>query len=142
MTVKDLKREDIPLLISANKYFSDGWNENMLTSAFDSCNFFGKIAFTDNEFSGFITYSVALDTADINDIFVFEKFRKKGIAKTLLKQVISDLKSKGVNKLFLEVREGNIPAKNLYEFFGFKLLSVRKKYYGDGENAINYYMDL
>ena len=40
-----------------------------------------------------------------------------------------------LKKLFLEVRESNLPAISLYEKYGFIKISQRKKYYKDGENA-------
>ena len=38
--------------------------------------------------------------------------------------------------MFLEVRSSNTPAINLYKKAGFTNLSVRKKYYDDGEDAV------
>jgi ribosomal-protein-alanine N-acetyltransferase len=38
--------------------------------------------------------------------------------------------------LFLEVRRSNTPAIRLYRSLGFYALGVRKKYYPDGEDAI------
>jgi ribosomal-protein-alanine N-acetyltransferase len=44
-------------------------------------------------------------------------------------------------KIFLEVAENNIPARKLYEKYGYKQLAVRKKYY-DGIDAIIMEKDL
>jgi len=38
--------------------------------------------------------------------------------------------------VFLEVRESNAPARALYGRAGFVSIAVRKKYYGDGEDAV------
>ena len=48
----------------------------------------------------------------------------------------SKLVSLGVNKVFLEVRSSNISAIALYEKKGYTKISVRKKYYADGEDAL------
>jgi ribosomal-protein-alanine N-acetyltransferase len=37
--------------------------------------------------------------------------------------------------LSLEVRISNIPAQNLYKKFGLEIVSVRKDYYSDHEDA-------
>jgi ribosomal-protein-alanine N-acetyltransferase len=42
-----------------------------------------------------------------------------------------------INKIFLEVRESNLPARKLYEGVGFKKMGIRKNYY-QTENAVNY----
>ena len=40
------------------------------------------------------------------------------------------------NDIFLEVRESNIAAIQLYKRYHFEQVGVRKSYYQDGENAI------
>ena len=38
--------------------------------------------------------------------------------------------------VFLEVKRTNFPAINLYLSFGFEEINIRKKYYSDGEDAL------
>lgn len=40
------------------------------------------------------------------------------------------------SSITLEVNENNLPAKNLYLKYGFKILGIRKHYYSTGDNAI------
>lgn len=140
MNVRPLFESDIAFLTSACGDFPDAWNEEMLLSAFRAGNFYGFIAEeTENgkTFSvGFITYSMNIDTADLQDLYVREDFRKGGVGYALLLNFIDDAKKRGAEKLFLEVRESNLPAIRLYEKAGFTFLSVRRKYYSDGENAV------
>lgn len=146
MSLRALSEKDIPFLVSARETFSDAWNENMLLSAFRAGNFYGFIAedLSDGKSlpMGFITYSVNFDTADLQDLFVAENYRGKGIARSLVSAFISAAGEKGVKKLFLEVRESNAAAIRLYEKAEFKRISVRKKYYADGENALIYVKEL
>ncbi len=139
MTVRPLYKTDIPFLVSAREYFSDAWDEKMLVSAFRAGNFYGFIAEEKRGGGilpiGFITYSVNVDTADMQDLYVLSEKRRQGVGDALCGAFIDDAKSRGVKKLFLEVRESNLPAVKLYEKVGFTFLSVRKKYYSDGENA-------
>lgn len=135
MKIRALYKTDIPFLVSARDSFPDAWDEKMLLSAFNAGNFFGFIA-ENGAPAGFITYSVNIDTADLQDLFVAENYRRKGVAYALIASFIKDAKSRGVKKLFLEVRESNTPAITLYKKAGFDLISVRNKYYSDGENAL------
>ena len=64
-----------------------------------------------------------------------ESRRGNGVGKALVSAFVSEVKSRGVKKIFLEVRESNASAIKLYRSAGFTFLSVRKKYYADGENA-------
>jgi len=76
------------------------------------------------------------DEAELHYLEVFEDFRQRGIGKELLKQLLGELKKRGVKKLLLEVSEKNIPARGLYEKFGFRQVGIRKNYYPDGSDAI------
>ena len=42
----------------------------------------------------------------------------------------------GISSITLEVNSNNIPAKNLYEKFGFNVVGFRKKYYNNIDDAI------
>ena len=63
--------------------------------------------------------------------------QRKGIGSQLLKAGLDKLTENG-DQCFLEVRDGNAKARAFYEKHGFKLYSVRKKYYSDGEDAALY----
>ena len=136
MKIRALYKTDIPFLVSACESFPDAWDEKMLLSAFKAGNFFGFIVEDGVLPKGFITYSVNIDTADLQDLFVAENYRKKGVGNALIASFIKDTCARGVKKLFLEVRESNTPAINLYKKAGFNLVLIRKKYYSDGENAL------
>lgn len=63
--------------------------------------------------------------------------QRKGIGSQLLKAGLDKLTENG-DQCFLEVRDGNVKARAFYEKHGFKLYSIRKKYYSDGEDAALY----
>ena len=139
MIFRQITKEDIPLLTSSKNYgFTDGWTEEMLLSAFDGGRFFGFILERENAPAGYVTLDKGLDDADIEEIFVFPQFRKLGVATLLIKKVVEELKVQGINRLLLEVREGNHPARRLYEKNNFIKINERKKYYQNGENAVIY----
>lgn len=86
---------------------------------------------------GFIDYWVTFDSATIDQIAVKKSDRNQGFAKILLEKSINDLKELGeVSFLTLEVRTSNEPAINLYKSFGFQKVTIKEKYYDDGEDAI------
>ena len=137
MTFSFLGEKQVDLIASLHeKHFADGWNKNMLIDAFKGGRFFCESAMDGDKVLGLITYSIALDEADIEGVVTAREHRRKGIGKLLVIEAEKTLKSKGVKKVFLEVREGNIPAKALYEACGYSPVSVRKNYYPDGENAV------
>lgn len=135
MIVRELLKSDIDKIVNLEKEFDDGWNFNQLSSAFDGGRFYSLGAFDGQNLIAFVSFSVAIDTSDIEMVLVSSAYRRKGIAKTLIENAQNKLINLGVKKVFLEVRESNVPAKALYGGLGYKEISVRKNYYPDGENA-------
>ena len=137
MNIFLLSEKDIPNILALyKKDFPDGWTENMLRSGFNGGRLIALGAKNGNNLIGVITASVGLDDADIEGVVIDSAFRKNGVATALIEEVEKQIFNNGVNRILLEVREGNIPARSLYEKVGFKTISVRKKYYADGENAL------
>ena len=137
MTVKKLSVSAVDLIVDLYKdHFSDGWNKEMLVSSFNGGRFLCLGAFDNETLVGIITLTLGLDDADIEMVFTSPSFRKKGVADLLIENAINELKNQDLNKVLLEVRESNLPAKNLYFKHGFEQISIRKKYYSDGENAV------
>ena len=81
-----------------------------------------------------------MDECHVTNIAVHSDYRKQGIASKLIKKMFNLCKEHQSAYILLEVRANNIPAKNLYEKFGFKSDGIRKGYYknpdGTHEDAI------
>ncbi|MBQ47018.1 MAG: ribosomal-protein-alanine N-acetyltransferase [Zetaproteobacteria bacterium] len=80
---------------------------------------------------------VNVDQIDLLFIYVRPNFRKEGVGHLLMNEFIewSEHTAKA-NDIFLEVRESNIAAIQLYKRYNFEKVGVRKSYYQDGETAI------
>lgn len=80
---------------------------------------------------------VVFEEAHVMNIAVLEEYRRKGIAGKLLELMMQEASKRDAQSMFLEVRQSNIPARNLYQKYGFTPVSVRKRYYSDNnEDAI------
>ncbi len=112
------------------------WSYKMLVSSFESPNFIGLVAEDGGEIIGYGGVTVQVDSADIDNIAVSENFRNAGVGTALLRALIDSVKSKGVNKVFLEVRVSNTIALMLYLKQGFNGVYTRNRYYKDGEDCI------
>ena len=141
MTVTLLTEKDVNKICALYlKDFADGWNKEMLISAFNTGRFICAGAFDGERLIGVITCSKSVDDADLEGIVTLKEYRGKGVATALLQ--FAEKQLKGVNKLLLEVREGNLPAIRFCKKNGFEKISVRKKYYADGENALVFVKEL
>lgn len=83
------------------------------------------------ELPGFLA-SYRIDTeAELWNIAVAPENRRRGIGRALLQDACRMLSAAGARRLFLEVRESNLAALELYRFIGFTQLSRRRDYYQD-----------
>ena len=86
----------------------------------------------DNKYVAFLIYQLLYEKAEVIDIFVLDEYRRKGIAKALLNEMLKD---KTIKSVTLEVKESNKNAILLYNSLGFNEVAKRKGYY-NGEDAL------
>ena len=85
---------------------------------------------------GMLVLWLILDEAHIGTVATHPQYRRQGIGLQLLLQALKESKARGADIVFLEVREFNYAAQNLYKQVGFEQTGLRKKYYADtGEDA-------
>jgi ribosomal-protein-alanine N-acetyltransferase len=88
------------------------------------------------ELAGFVLSRIGADQAEILSIAVKASFRGRGLAGKLMDVHLRRLAGYGVNSVFLEVDEHNLPARRLYAGFGFREVGRRPNYYAEaGEQA-------
>ena len=66
---------------------------------------------------------------EVTNVAVDRSFRRRGVAKLLLAEVLREGKKQGIEAFTLEVRAGNEAAIRLYETFGFQKDGSRKNFY-------------
>ncbi len=86
---------------------------------------------------GFIATNNLSPEGEILSVAVDENARNKGVGKALLSHALGYLKTKGVEKVFLEVAVDNVAAIALYRGAGFDDLYVRKDYYNDHGHGVD-----
>lgn len=83
--------------------------------------------------------SVAANESHILNICVAREYQRLGLGRKMLHKLLAEAEQQGVDFIYLEVRETNVPAITLYDGEGFSRLGVRKKYYpadGGREDAV------
>ena len=81
------------------------------------------------QMAAFAITQVVLDEATLFNIAVDPAFQRRGLGRQLLEHLISELETRGVLTLWLEVRASNTAALALYESLGFNEATVRPNYY-------------
>lgn len=139
MHVDRMKREDCKIVAEIEKMcFSTPWSIESFEHEF-TLDF--AVYFTAREVDGtpvgYIGVHNVLGEGEITMVAVHPDYRGKGIGEKLVRSLLDYEKNNGVTRVNLEVREGNISARKLYEKCGFMCDGLRKNYYTlPTENAV------
>lgn len=79
--------------------------------------------------TGFGLCRQAADEVELLTFAVLPAWRRRGIAAEILQQILSECLRRGANHLFLEVAEGNLPARRFYRKWSFFEFGRRPGYY-------------
>ena len=89
---------------------------------------------------GIIAYGgiwLMVDEAHITTFAVDPAWRRQGVGETLLLALLDLALARHAREATLEVRLSNLPARRLYEKYGFRPVGLRPRYYSDnGEDAL------
>ncbi|MEO0907374.1 MAG: GNAT family N-acetyltransferase [Pseudomonadota bacterium] len=78
--------------------------------------------------AGFVLSRHGADEEELLLIAVAPEYRRAGIGETLIEYMVAAAKTRGVTRVFLEMRRGN-PAIHLYRKVGFEPVGERPQYY-------------
>ncbi len=138
-TIRKMTLEDIPAVIDLDhKSFSLPWPERsfrfeVTENPASHC----WVAEVDGKVVGMIVVWLIVDEAHVATIATHPDFRRHGIAKSLLSHSLLRLIDEGARSSFLEVRESNLAAQEMYRKFGYEETGRRRRYYSDNdEDAI------
>ena len=117
--------------------FNDPWSESSIASELNNRLSCWLVALDGNVVIGYVGSQTVLGETDMMNIAVHPAYRKQGVAKSLIQNLIDTISQQGSHSLMLEVRQSNEPAKNLYLSLGFETVGIRKNYYRNPrENAL------
>jgi len=119
------------------KSFHGGWSDGEIESLLLDRNVIAHRAMVGRGLVGFILSRMAIDEAEILSVAIVPARRGRGLSRRLLDLHLRRLAGIGVHRVFLEVDEGNLPARKLYARAGFRDVGRREAYYSDqrGRNA-------
>ena len=85
--------------------------------------------FAEHRVIGFIVARQIADEIHVNNVAIRDNFRRQGIARRLLRAVLSSGLRMKARQAVLEVRAGNQAAQQLYRACGFEVVGRRRRYY-------------
>lgn len=109
--------------------FSAPWSEKAIISELSNPLSLWVVAKEGDTVAGYVGSQSVLGEADMMNLAVLPIFRRQGVAKALVSQLIQRLMENDVHSLTLEVRASNEPAISLYASLGFTEVGRRPNYY-------------
>lgn len=141
-----LGAESLVLLSEAEKlcFPEDPWTVGMIKDSLENDRS-TVVGVYNRQLTNIVAYGVlykAADEADIANIATLPQCRGCGIGFRLLTKMIDIARDDGAERIFLEVRESNVPAMSLYEKSGFAKIGKRRNYYNNPrEDAVIMMLD-
>jgi len=113
----------------------EAFTKQQLAYLLTDYNSIGLAACVNGEIAGFaiarVDIGINAQFVHILTLDITPVYRRKGIAHTVLHEIETLFKEKGIKECRLEVREGNVAALSFYQKLGYKQISRLEKYYGN-----------
>lgn len=139
LIIRKMTLEDVPGVIELDqKSFSLPWPERSFRFEL-SANPASRswVAELDGKIVGMIVVWLVLEEAHVATLATHPDYRRQGIGTKILSHALLHLMEEGAHSSFLEVRESNLSAQNMYRKFGYETTGRRPRYYKDNnEDAI------
>lgn len=123
------------IMATERECYSHPWSREMFLE--ETRNPFSSLdlLWLGEEMAGYLCSWMIAGELHILNVATAPRFRRRGVAATLLRHAIDGAYQHGLARAFLEVRVCNEGAIALYLAFGFRIVYRRCAYYPDGEDA-------
>ena len=108
--------------------FSDPWSESSLEKLLAE-NYICFVAIVDGEVAAYISMYFVFDEGNIINVATHPNYRRRGLARELIRAISKHSQDIDVTQLYLEVRESNESAIALYSSEGWEEIGKRKNFY-------------
>lgn len=129
MEIRDVREGDLEgIALIERECFSVPWTVEQLRIQLRPGHVF-LAACEDGELLGYVGMEYVLDEGYISNAAVARRYRRRGAAGALLRELEARARALGLAFLTLEVRESNLPARALYANSGYAVAGRRRNYY-------------
>ena len=121
---------DLPALLELERIcFPDPWSEQGMLASLEPPHGGGLVAESARGIVGYLIAREVGGSGEILNLAIAPGVRRQGVGRDLLRAGLEALAGRGVAEVFLEVRESNAAARELYTRAGFRVVAARRGYY-------------
>ena len=138
LQIKKMQEEHVHGIHEVEKAcFSLPWTIDGICAELKNENARFFVALKEKKVVGYVGMHDVFSCCYVANVAVLPEFRRMGIAKRLMQEILDYGKKTNAEFLSLEVRQSNVAAISLYESLGFEEVGVRKNFYErPTENAV------
>jgi len=129
--LRPMKASDLNTVVLLEQMiFTDAWPKSAFVDYLSNDPGIGLIiAESQGMTTGYASYVIATGEAHLTNIAVVPEYRGKSIAKLLINRILEIAINAGCEYIYLDVRQSNSVAIELYKKFGFNELYLKAGYY-------------
>lgn len=137
MILRPIKESDVAGVVAVDHTTDGSWSERQWRSELRLPESFQLVADDCGRIVAYITFRLVEPECELLRLGTLPLYRRQGIAGKLMIKAFEHLIKQKIRCCFLEVRESNTIAINLYTGYGFRTIGLRPGYYQDtGEDAV------
>lgn len=130
LKIKKAEDTELPEIATLEKeIFSDAWSLKSLKETWQQKNAEIFAAKDQEKLIGYVIFYHVLDEGEIARIATAPALRRQGAATQMFRGLVSFCLEHQIEKIMLEVRDGNESARRFYQKCGFTEDGIRKNYY-------------
>jgi len=125
------RKEDVAAISEIERAaFSDPWSARSFRDALEHPSvYFGCARSDAGQVLGYVVAWFVADEGEIANLAVAPEGWGRGIGRALLDAALAEATQRGIESVYLEVRDSNARARRLYQSRGFEEVGRRSKYY-------------
>lgn len=137
--IRMMNRDDLPQLLAIEEAsFPAPWNEKDFRATLQPKNAWGKVAIVDDKVVGFIIYLTAKKTYNVISLAVHPDYRRKGIGRELVNDMLEKVHPLRRNEARLTVSDQNLDAQLFFRSLGFRATEILKDFFGPGHDGYEF----
>ena len=129
-TIRPVHETDLDAIAAIEReVFNDPWTRRSFAELVHARHVVFLVATDMSDVMGYAIVLVAGPESELANLAVARMAHRRGIGRRLLGEAVNEARRRGCEEMFLEVRDSNIAAKELYSSAGFEAIGRRVRYY-------------